>query len=44
MSPGAYRARFPPAASRAMLPSCVVRAYARPQRSTFREDSGEPRD
>src|ERR687894_3242642 len=32
-SPTAYRARFPPAAQHMMVPSCVVRAYARPQRS-----------
>ena len=42
-SPTAYRATFPPAAQRVMVPSCVVRAYARPQRSTFREDSAAPR-
>jgi AraC-like DNA-binding protein len=30
-----------PAASRyALIPACVVRAYGRPQRRTFREDSG----
>src|SRR3954447_11325819 len=39
MSPTAYRATYPPAASFARVPSCVVRAYARPQRRTFREDS-----
>jgi AraC-like DNA-binding protein len=39
VSPTAYRAAFPPAVQRAMVPSCVIRAYARPQRSTFREDS-----
>jgi AraC-like DNA-binding protein len=37
-SPTAYRARFPPAAEYAMVPACVVRAYGRPQHSTFRED------
>ena len=42
MSPTAYRAAFPPAAERALVPACVVRAYARPQRRTFREDSGPP--
>jgi AraC-like DNA-binding protein len=36
--PTAYRARFPPAADYALVPACVVRAYGRPQRSTFRED------
>ena len=39
MSPTAYRMAFPPAAHRALVPSCVLRAYGRPQRSTFREDS-----
>jgi AraC-like DNA-binding protein len=40
-SPTAYRAAFPPAAERALVPACVVRAYGRPRRlqdSTFRED------
>ena len=39
LSPNVYRAKFPPADTHAMIPSCVVRAYGRPQRSTFREDS-----
>jgi len=39
LSPTAYRAKFPPAASSAMVPGCFVRAYARPQHRTFREDS-----
>jgi len=38
-SPTAYRAAFPPAAARALVPACVVRAYGRPQQRTFREDS-----
>jgi AraC-like DNA-binding protein len=38
-SPTAYRAKFPPAAHRAMVPTCVLRAYGRPQRRTFREDT-----
>jgi AraC-like DNA-binding protein len=38
VSPTAYRAAFPPAASRALVPSCVVRAHARPRNRTFRED------
>jgi AraC-like DNA-binding protein len=42
--PTAYRASFPPAAHRAMVPTCVVLAYARPQRSTFREDNGPAQD
>jgi AraC-like DNA-binding protein len=37
-SPTAYRAAFPPARAHAVVPSCVVRAYGRPQRSTFGED------
>jgi len=40
MSPTAYRANFPPAIQHAMIPTCVARAYGRPQRRTFREDSG----
>jgi AraC-like DNA-binding protein len=40
VSPTAYRAAFPPAAAHALIPACVLRAYGRPQRSTFREDSG----
>jgi AraC-like DNA-binding protein len=43
-SPTAYRAAFPPAADRALVPACVLRAFGRPQRSTFREDSGATRD
>ncbi|HVY77084.1 MAG TPA: helix-turn-helix transcriptional regulator [Solirubrobacterales bacterium] len=39
LSPTAYRAKFPPAASGALVPGCFVRAYARPQHRTFREDS-----
>jgi AraC-like DNA-binding protein len=39
-SPTAYRAAFPPATDQALVPACVVRAYARPQRRTFREDTG----
>jgi AraC-like DNA-binding protein len=37
--PSTYRATFPPAAAYALVPACVARAYGRPQRSTFREDS-----
>jgi AraC-like DNA-binding protein len=40
ISPTAYRVRFPPPADRALIPTCVLRAYGRPQRSTFREDNG----
>ncbi|HUB99590.1 MAG TPA: AraC family transcriptional regulator [Solirubrobacterales bacterium] len=37
-TPTEYRASSPPAASKAMVPGCVVRAYGRPQHRTFRED------
>jgi AraC-like DNA-binding protein len=42
-SPAAYRAAHPPAASLAIVPTCVLRFYGRPQRRTFREDSLDPR-
>jgi AraC-like DNA-binding protein len=38
VSPTAYRAKFPPASDYALVPACVLRAYGRPQRRTFRED------
>ena len=38
-SPTAYRAKFPPASQHALVPTCVLRAYGRPQHRTFREDS-----
>jgi AraC-like DNA-binding protein len=41
-SPTSYRTRYPPAAQLAVVPSCVQRAYGRPQRSTFREDTARP--
>ena len=44
LSPTAYRAAFPPAATHARIPACVVHAHSRPQRSTFREDSAPARD
>lgn len=44
VSPLAYRESFPPASHMARVPACVVRAYARPQRRTFREDSGPAPD
>jgi AraC-like DNA-binding protein len=42
-SPTAYRAGFPPAATWARVPACIVRTYARPQNRTFREDAAAPR-
>jgi len=38
-SPTAYRAEHPPASRAALVPGCLVRAYARPQHRTFREDN-----
>ncbi|HET6503991.1 MAG TPA: AraC family transcriptional regulator [Amycolatopsis sp.] len=43
-SPTAYRAAFPPASTYARIPGCVLRAYARPQHRTFREDGVKPCD
>jgi AraC-like DNA-binding protein len=39
VSPTAYRATFPPASAHALIPTCVLHAYGRPRRSTFREDT-----
>jgi AraC-like DNA-binding protein len=44
VSPTAYRVTFPPAGHYALIPTCVLRAYGRPQRSTFREDNGKVAD
>ena len=38
MSPTAYRAA-PPPIERALIPTCVLQAYARPHGSSFREDT-----
>ena len=43
-SPTSYRECFPPASQRALVPTCVLRAYGRPQHRTFREDNGVARD
>ena len=43
LSPTAYRGSFPPAVTRARIPTCIQQAYARPQSRSFREDSGEER-
>jgi len=42
-SPTVYRAEFPPASHMAKIPACVLRAYSRPQRSTFEEDRSAAR-
>jgi AraC-like DNA-binding protein len=44
VTPTAYRARFPPAVSHAIVPTCVWKAYARPQHSTHGEDRAPIRD
>ncbi len=41
LSPTAYRAEHPSAASRARIPTCVLQAYARPHSRSFREDNEE---
>ena len=38
-SPTAYRAKFPPAAQQARIPTCVMRFYGRPRYSTSGEDN-----
>jgi AraC-like DNA-binding protein len=38
-TPTAYRESFPPPATFALVPGCIVRAHARPQKRTFREDN-----
>lgn len=43
-SPKEYREQFPPPAARVVVPSCVVRAYGRPQHRTFREDKAPDQD
>jgi hypothetical protein len=35
----AYRATHPPTSDRARIPTCVLRAWARPQSSSFGEDN-----
>ena len=44
LTPTAYRAAYPPAASRVHIPTCVLQAYARPRSSSFREDKLETSD
>jgi AraC-like DNA-binding protein len=39
-SPTAYRAAYPHARDQALVPSCVLRAFGRPQHRTFREGAG----
>jgi AraC-like DNA-binding protein len=45
LSPTAYRNSFPPAATYAMIPTCVLRFYGRPGRNrTFEEDGAQAPD
>jgi AraC-like DNA-binding protein len=44
VSPTVYRSQFPPASNLARVPTCIVRAYARPQHRTFREDRAPATD
>jgi AraC-like DNA-binding protein len=39
LTPTAYRAAYPPATTRAWIPTCKVLAHARPSSSTFGEDT-----
>jgi AraC-like DNA-binding protein len=39
LSPTAYRAAHPPAIERVRVPTCMLRAWARPKSSSFGEDS-----
>ena len=41
-SPTAYRASYPSALARARIPTCVQLVWARPQSSSFQEDSRAP--
>ena len=43
LTPTAYRAAHPPASNWARVPACIVRAHARPENRTFREDPAPPR-
>jgi AraC-like DNA-binding protein len=43
MSPTAYRDSYPPALARVRIPTCILRAYARPPYSSFREDKSGAR-
>jgi AraC-like DNA-binding protein len=43
VSPTAYRAAHPAASTRIRIPTCMLRAWARPQSSSFREDRRKAR-
>ena len=44
VSPTAYRAAHPPAATRARVPTCVLLAQARPQTAVFEKTAGDRAD
>ena len=44
VTPTAYRASFPPAAASALVPTCVVRFFGRPQHRTNGEDTSSRGD
>lgn len=44
VSPIAYRAAHPPAATRARVPTCVLLAQARPQTAVFEKTAGDRAD
>jgi AraC-like DNA-binding protein len=43
VSPTAYRAAYPPAASRARVPTCILLAQARPQTAVLEKTAGRHR-
>ena len=42
VSPTCYRSSHPAASQMARVPACVVHAYTRPRKRTFREDGAAP--
>jgi AraC-like DNA-binding protein len=42
VSPNTYRAKFPPAASHALVPTCVLRFYGRPKTARFEKTATRP--
>lgn len=42
LSPTAYRAKYPPATTRAMVPSCIVRFYGRPTTARLKKTAERP--
>jgi AraC-like DNA-binding protein len=43
LSPTAYRSSFPPAATYAMIPTCVLRFYSRPRGRSVQAEAGRNR-